>query len=48
MIKLFRHLRPYVFIIAIILVLMFMQSLAQLYLPTLMADIVDIGIVNGI
>src|SRR5690554_3266000 len=26
---------------------MFLQTLSQLYLPTLMADIVDIGVVNG-
>lgn len=30
-----------------ILVLLFFQSLAELYLPTLMADIVDTGIVKG-
>lgn len=47
MLKLLRLLRPYRLFIAIILVLAFFQSLASLYLPTLMADIVDGGIVKG-
>jgi ATP-binding cassette subfamily B protein len=33
--------------IAIVVVLVFSQSLSNLYLPTLMADIVDLGIVKG-
>ena len=44
MIKLYRFLRPYRAVIAGILVLVLLQSLANLYLPTLMADIVDHGI----
>ncbi|GHO84448.1 ABC transporter ATP-binding protein [Dictyobacter formicarum] len=47
MIKLFRFLKPYRWYVAIILVLVFLQSLSDLYLPTLMADIVDTGIVKG-
>lgn len=47
MIRLFRFLKPYRALIALVLVLAFLQSLANLYLPTLMADIVDNGIVNG-
>ena len=47
MIRLFRYLKPYRLMIAVVLVLAFLQSLANLYLPTLMADIVDTGIVNG-
>ncbi|HET9981777.1 MAG TPA: ABC transporter permease, partial [Ktedonobacterales bacterium] len=47
MIRLFRYLKPYRLIIAVVLVLAFLQSLANLYLPTLMADIVDTGIVKG-
>ena len=47
MIKLFRLLKPYRFFIAAILVLVFFQSLFELYLPTLMAHIVDIGVVRG-
>ncbi len=47
MIRLFRFLLPYRVQIALVLVLVFVQSLANLYLPTLMADIVDTGIVKG-
>ena len=47
MIKLFRFLRPFAISVAAILVLLLFQSLAELYLPTLMADIVDTGIVKG-
>ena len=47
MIKLFRFLKPYSLTIAVILLLVFFQSLAELFLPTLMADIVDKGIVFG-
>lgn len=46
MIKLFRLLKPYRFLITIILIFTFLQSISQLFLPTLMAAIVDIGIVN--
>lgn len=47
MLKLFAYLKPYRVPIAIVLVLIFLQSLSDLYLPTLMADIVDIGVVQG-
>lgn len=47
MIKLFRYLKPYKISIGIILVLLFFQALAELYMPTLMADIVNAGIVKG-
>ncbi len=47
MIKLFRFLKPYRLFIAVVLVLVFFQSLFELYLPRLMADIVDIGVVQG-
>ncbi len=47
MIKLLRQLRVYAVPVAIVLFLKFGQSLSELYLPTLLADIVDIGIVNG-
>ncbi|WP_297421247.1 ABC transporter ATP-binding protein [Clostridium sp.] len=46
MIKLFRFLKQYTFQIIGILLLIFTQVLANLYLPTLMADIVDKGIVQ--
>jgi len=47
MIKLFRFLKPFAWSVAAVLALVFLQSLADLYLPTLMSDIVDIGIVKG-
>ncbi|RCX16658.1 ATP-binding cassette subfamily B protein [Fontibacillus phaseoli] len=47
MIKLFRHLKPYRWLVAAVLVLVFFQTLSELYLPTLMADIVDVGVVKG-
>lgn len=47
MIKLFRLLAPYRLQVAAVLALVFLQSFAELFLPTLMADIVDIGVVKG-
>jgi len=47
MINLFRFLKIYRITIAFVFVLVFLQSLANLYLPTLMADIVDKGIVKN-
>ena len=46
MIKLFRFLKQYTLQIIVIVILVFTQVLANLYLPTLMADIVDNGIVQ--
>jgi ATP-binding cassette subfamily B protein len=42
-----QHLAPYRWHATIVLVLVFLQSLANLYLPRLMADIVDLGIVKS-
>jgi len=47
MLKLFKFLKPYRISVIAVLALLFFQSLADLYLPTLMADIVDTGIVKG-
>ncbi|MGG2197459.1 ABC transporter ATP-binding protein [Paenibacillus validus] len=47
MIKLLRFLRPYRRQVGLVLLLVFLQSIAELYLPTLMADIVDRGVVQG-
>jgi ATP-binding cassette subfamily B protein len=47
MLKLYRHLKPFAFPVACVLALVFLQALAELYLPTLMSDIVDTGIVKG-
>lgn len=47
MLKLFKFLKPYTAWIVGVLGLVFFQSIAELYLPTLMANIVDTGIVKG-
>lgn len=47
MLKLFKHLKPYAGFVAAVLLLLFLQTMAELYLPTLMSDIVDKGIYNG-
>lgn len=44
---LLRYLQPYRVQVASVLVLVFLQSLSELYLPNLMASIVDRGIVFG-
>ncbi|KGK90067.1 multidrug ABC transporter ATP-binding protein [Desulfosporosinus sp. HMP52] len=46
MVKLFRLLKPFTAYITAVVVLLFVQVISDLYLPTLMADLVDIGIVN--
>ncbi|MCY0879500.1 MAG: ABC transporter ATP-binding protein [Firmicutes bacterium] len=45
--RLLRYLRPYRGYVALVLALTFMQALSTLYLPELMAHIVDTGIVQG-
>ena len=47
MFKLYRNLKPFAFSAAAVVLLVFLQTLSELYLPTLMADIVDTGIVKG-
>ena len=47
MIRLFKFLIPYRTSIFFIILLTFTQAISEVFLPTLMADIVDIGIVNG-
>jgi ATP-binding cassette, subfamily B, multidrug efflux pump len=47
MLKLFRSLKPFAVPIMFILVLVAGQAVAELFLPTLMADIVDLGIARG-
>src|SRR4030042_4193896 len=44
---LFDYLRPYRWPVAIALVLLAAQAIANLYLPTLNADIIDNGVVKG-
>ncbi len=47
MIKLLRFMKPYRVVAGLALIFVFLQSLSELYLPTLMADIVDKGVVAG-
>lgn len=47
MFKLIKFIKPYQTAAVTVLVLLLLQSIAELYLPTLMSDIVDTGIVQG-
>ncbi|HEX3012074.1 MAG TPA: ABC transporter transmembrane domain-containing protein, partial [Syntrophomonadaceae bacterium] len=47
MVKLFRYIKPFTYSITAVVILVFLQTLAELSLPTLMSDIVDTGIVKG-
>ncbi|WP_040950703.1 ABC transporter ATP-binding protein [Gorillibacterium massiliense] len=46
MLKLYRNLKPYAWIVVISVILLFIQAMTELYLPTLMSDIVDKGVVG--
>lgn len=45
--KLLKYLKPFLISILVVLILFFVQSLAELYLPTLMSDIVNNGIAKS-
>jgi len=47
MLKLFKFLRPYRTFVILGLILTFLQTLSTLYLPNLMSDIVDNGVITG-
>ena len=47
MIRLWRFLQPYQTWVALVVVLTFAQTMSTLYLPTLMANIVDTGVIPG-
>jgi len=47
MIKLLKNLTTYKWAVLAVLILVFAQSMSDLYLPTLMADIIDKGVVKG-
>jgi ATP-binding cassette, subfamily B, multidrug efflux pump len=47
MTKLVRYLKPFALAVAGVLVLLLFQSLAELYLPNLMSDIIDTGVIKG-
>jgi len=45
--KLFRYMLPFRGLVAVVLVLLFMQVLSELYLPTVMSQIIDVGVMEG-
>lgn len=47
MLKILKNLRTYKWLVAAVFLLVFVQSMADLFLPTLMADIIDNGVVTG-
>ncbi|MFT8872685.1 MAG: ABC transporter ATP-binding protein [Sporolactobacillus sp.] len=47
MVHLIKYVKPYRWAAIVSVIFVFLQSLANLYLPTLMSDIVDTGIVKG-
>ncbi len=47
MLKLMKQLKPFSFSVFLIILFVFLQTITELYLPTLMSDIVDIGVVKG-
>ncbi|MBU9720958.1 MULTISPECIES: ABC transporter ATP-binding protein [Bacillaceae] len=47
MLSILKYLKPYKLQVSLIIVLTLIGTLLELYLPTLMADVVDIGIVNN-
>ena len=47
MLKLFRYFKPYTLSILAVLVLVYFQTQADLYLPGLMSDIINNGVMRG-
>ncbi len=47
MLKVYRYLKPFTGLVILIIVFLGAQSLADLYLPTLMSDVVNNGMMNG-
>ncbi|NJD01756.1 MAG: ABC transporter ATP-binding protein [Ruminiclostridium sp.] len=47
MLKLYRFLKPYSVLVAGVLTFVFLQTLGDLYLPTLMSDIINDGVMQG-
>lgn len=47
MVKLFRFLRPYLWPLSWVMLFLFAQSIAELYLPTLMGEVVNNGMMKG-
>ena len=47
MLKLYRFLKPFIPMVIGVLVFVFLQTISNLYLPTLMSDIIDKGVMMG-
>ena len=47
MLKLYRYLKPFTLMVIGVLVFIFLQTIGNLYLPTLMSDIIDKGVMMG-
>ncbi|MDO8686439.1 MAG: ABC transporter ATP-binding protein [Clostridiales bacterium] len=47
MLKLFKFLKPFTAMVISVLVLVFLQTMGDLYLPTLMSDIINKGVMQG-
>jgi len=47
MLKLYRYLKPYTLFVIGVIGFVFLQTLADLYLPTLMADMINDGVMQG-
>lgn len=46
MLNILKHLKPYIKYLILVLILLFIQTMSQLYLPTLLSDIVNNGIIR--
>lgn len=47
MLKLYRYLKPFAAMVAGVLIFVFLQTTGDLYLPTLMSDMIDKGVMRG-
>lgn len=47
MLKLYRYLKPYTWFVVAVVTFVFLQTLADLYLPTLMSDMINYGVMEG-
>ena len=47
MLKVYRNLKPFASLVVLIIVFLGAQCVADLYLPTLMSDVVNNGMMNG-
>ena len=47
MLKLYRYLKPFTAMVIGVLIFVFLQTLGDLYLPTLMSDIINKGVMQG-